>query len=303
MLLYLGIAVMLGTIADIILIGFDKLHIVFILIGLCLVAYGKGVDLLKNLFKNSRLSTFSGLVIRVLIISSIVILYLFSYTLFSSDKIYISGALKESNALISEKDYQKSFDMLKALSEKYPDNVSIKMEIGKLYNEQKRYDAGFTVFNDIVKEKPAHLEARYYLANSCISKKDFAGAKNMALRSLQYDFRDFYAHEILGDVYRQEADLIRAMYYYKLAVQFAPTSFNSHFKLGSMYRITRSYPEGLQELKTAQTLAVSEEESTRVSNELLALRKEISETSTKNLDDSSKFDSLIVKEGLKSVKN
>jgi tetratricopeptide (TPR) repeat protein len=279
MLLYLGLVIILGSLTDLIIEGFHPLQIIISALGVTLAIWSLIIPLLKNKIANSKLSFASGFIARTILILIITGLCFILTYFWASPNIYAARQINEARAYAAQENYSDAYDLLKNLSQKYSEKAyEAKREIAYIFLAQKRNEEAATLLNEIISAEPYDLEARYGRILHLIEKKDRQNAKKEAHEILLYDPHFGKAYVALGDILREEGDLLRTIHYYNLAVRENPDLADVHFKLGTTYRQSHSYSDALYEYKKALSLAGTEAEKGEISQYLRELTKEIDRT-------------------------
>ncbi|MFZ3102671.1 MAG: tetratricopeptide repeat protein [Desulfitobacteriaceae bacterium] len=279
MLPFLGLVILIGSLIDYLIEGFNPLQIMVSLLGVCLALWGLFIPFLKSKIANSKLSFASGFFSRAMLIIVIAGLCFSATTLFASPEIYAAEQIKEAQTLAAQKNFSKAYDLLKALSEKYPEtSFDAKREMAFQDMAQKRNEEAARLLDEILTAKPYDLEARYGKVLLYTQNKDWKNAQIEARKILLYNPHYPEAYVALGDSYSEAGDLIRTIHYYNLAIRENPDLTDAHFKLGTAYRKSHSNREALDEYQKALSLASTDDEKSRISQGLRDLTKEIDQS-------------------------
>lgn len=276
MLLFLGLSIFIGSLADLIINGFNPLHVIIAFLGVTLAIWSIIIPLLKNKIANSKLSFASGFLARTILILIISGLCLILPYFSASPNNYAARQINAARTYAAQDNYSKAYDLLKDLSEEYPEKAfEAKRETAYLFLAQKRNEEAATLLNEIISAEPYDLEARYGRILLLIEKKDRQNAKKEAHEILLYDPHFGKAYIALGDILQEEGDLLRTIHYYNLAVRENPDLSDVHVKLGSAYEQSHSYSDALYEYKKALTLASTDTEKSKITQSLRELTKVI----------------------------
>ena len=136
-----------------------------------------------------------------------------------------------------KEDYvQLSRDLLKL----NPGKLSVRMELGELLYEEKRYDEAIMEFTEIKDKLASYPRVHYQLARVFLAKNDMAKAKEMALKELELNPNLDAAHFIMGEVFRLNKEYREAVLKYEKAISINPKSVDALMSMGWI-RLNQNY--------------------------------------------------------------
>lgn len=136
-----------------------------------------------------------------------------------------------------KEDYIKlSRDLLKL----NPGNLRMRMELGELLYEEKRYDESILEFTEIKDKLVSYPRVHYQLARVYLAKNDMVKAKEMALKELELNPNLDAAHFIVGEVHRLNKEYREAIVKYEKAISLNPKSVDALMAMGFI-RLSQNY--------------------------------------------------------------
>lgn len=131
---------------------------------------------------------------------------------------------------------QHSRDLLKL----NPGNLRVRMDLGELLYDEKRYDEAIMEFTEIKDKLDSYPRVHYQLARVYLAKNDLAKAKEMALRELELNPNLDAAHFIMGEVFRLNKDYREAVVKYEKAISLNPRSVDALVSM-AIIRLGQNY--------------------------------------------------------------
>lgn len=131
---------------------------------------------------------------------------------------------------------QLSRDLLKL----NPGNLRVRMELGELLYEEKRYDEAIMEFTEIKDKLVSYPRVHYQLARVYLAKNDMVNAKEMATKELEMNPNLDAAHFIMGEVFRLNKDYREAVVKYEKAISLNPKSVDALMAMGWI-RLNQNY--------------------------------------------------------------
>jgi tetratricopeptide (TPR) repeat protein len=142
---------------------------------------------------------------------------------------------------------QHSRDLLRLNS----GNLRVRMELGELLYDEKRYDEAIMEFNEIKDKLDSYPKVHFQLARVYLAKNDLVKAKEMALKELELNPNLDSAHFIMGEVFRLSKDYREAVIKYEKAISLNPKSVDALVSM-AIIRLGQNYAsEALQLLSRA----------------------------------------------------
>lgn len=138
---------------------------------------------------------------------------------------------------------QHSRDLLKLNS----GNLRVRMELGELLYEEKRYDEAIMEFNEIKDKLDSYPKVHFQLARVYLAKNDLVKAKEMALKELELNPQLDSAHFIMGEVFRLSKDYREAVIKYEKAISLNPRSVDALVSMATI-RLGQNYASEALEL-------------------------------------------------------
>jgi len=138
---------------------------------------------------------------------------------------------------------QHSRDLLRLNS----GNLRVRMELGELLYDEKRYDEAIMEFNEIKDKLDSYPKVHFQLARVYLAKNDLVKAKEMALKELELNPNLDSAHFIMGEVFRLSKDYREAVIKYEKAISLNPKSVDALVSM-AMIRLGQNYASEALEL-------------------------------------------------------
>ncbi|MBC7428429.1 MAG: tetratricopeptide repeat protein [Bacteriovorax sp.] len=143
-----------------------------------------------------------------------------------------------------KEDYiQASRDLLKL----NPGNLRVRMDLGVLLYDEKRYDEAIMEFTEIKDKLASYPRVHFELARVYLAKNDMAKAKEMAQKELDLNQNLDAAHFIVGEVFRLNKDYREAIVKYEKAISLNPKSVDALMAMGWI-RLNQNYANEAIEL-------------------------------------------------------
>lgn len=138
---------------------------------------------------------------------------------------------------------QYSRDLLKL----NPGKLRVRMELGELFYDEKRYEEAIMEFSEIKEKLDSYPKVHYQLARVYLAQNNLTKAKEMATRELELNPNLDSAHFIMGEIFRLSKDYREAILKYEKAISL---NFRSVDALVSMaiVRLGQNYANEALEL-------------------------------------------------------
>lgn len=138
---------------------------------------------------------------------------------------------------------QHSRDLLKL----NPGNLKVRMDLGELLYDEKRYDEAIMEFSEIKDKLDSYPRVHYQLARVFLAKNDLVQAKAMAQKELELNPNLDAAHFIMGEVFRLAKDYREAVIKYEKAISLNPRSVDALVSM-AIIRLGQNYAAEALEL-------------------------------------------------------
>ncbi|RMD97745.1 MAG: tetratricopeptide repeat protein [Deltaproteobacteria bacterium] len=141
---------------------------------------------------------------------------------------------KVSLALIylNERKPARGIELIRPLREEYPENVMIRMLLGRIYMESRRYTEAIREFQDLLRIEAGQTRALYYLGRCYLFQRKARDRRKSLDQAQQYLERflatgpekkwQAYANYRLGQVEERRGNLDRAIDYWERALELKP---------------------------------------------------------------------------------
>lgn len=126
-------------------------------------------------------------------------------------------------------------------------NLRVRMELGELLYDEKRYDEAILDFNEVKAMLTSYPKVHYHLARVYLAKNDIAKAREMAKKELELNPNLDSAHFIMGEVFRVNKDYREAVLKYEKAISLDPRSVEALISMATI-RIAQNYAKEAIEL-------------------------------------------------------
>lgn len=138
---------------------------------------------------------------------------------------------------------QHSRDLLKL----NPGNLKVRMDLGELLYDEKRYEEAIMEFTEIKDKLDSYPRVHYQLARVYLAMNDLEKAKAMATKELELNPNLDSAHFIMGEVYRLAKDYREAVVKYEKAISLNPRSVDALVSMATI-RLGQNYASEALEL-------------------------------------------------------
>ncbi|MEA9354759.1 tetratricopeptide repeat protein [Bacteriovorax sp. PP10] len=128
-----------------------------------------------------------------------------------------------------------------------PGNLRVRMDLGELLYDEKRYDEAIMEFTEIKDKLDSYPRVHYQLARVYLAKNDLEKAKAMAQKELELNPNLDAAHFIMGEVYRLAKDYREAVVKYEKAISLNPRSVDALVSM-AIIRLGQNYASEALEL-------------------------------------------------------
>ena len=138
---------------------------------------------------------------------------------------------------------QHSRDLLKL----NPGNLKVRMELGELLYDERRYDEAIAEFAEVSDKLTSYPKVHYEMARVYLAKNDIPKAREMALKELELNPNLDSAHFIMGEVHRLNKEYREAIVKYEKAISLDPKSVEALSAMAGI-RISQNYANEAIEL-------------------------------------------------------
>jgi tetratricopeptide (TPR) repeat protein len=101
------------------------------------------------------------------------------------------------------KRYNEALGQYKILLEKEPDNYYYHLQVGLVYQRQKKYSSAEKDFEEAHRLVPNKALPLFYLADLNIDRKKLGKAENFIKEAQKLEPNNLYAYVLLGDIYER----------------------------------------------------------------------------------------------------
>ncbi len=140
---------------------------------------------------------------------------------------------------------QHSRDLLKL----NPGNLKVRMEMGELLYDEKRYNEAILEFIEIKNKLESYPRVHYQLARVYLAQNNLAKAREMALKELELNPNLDAAHFIMGEVMRLSQNYREAIVKYEKAISLNPRSVDALVSMATI-KLGQNYTNEALELLT-----------------------------------------------------
>jgi tetratricopeptide (TPR) repeat protein len=148
-----------------------------------------------------------------------------------------SGRLTESNALLEQ------------LIQKLPDVPELRASLGLNMQRMGHHADAVREFQEVVKRSERDAVALFNLALSYYELRQFEPAIQNLQRTLEIEPYYTRAEELLGTIWSQKNDYVRARASFEHILEIAPDDFAAHFNLGVLAATRRDWDEAESQFK------------------------------------------------------
>lgn len=143
-------------------------------------------------------------------------------------------------------------------------NLKVRMNLGELYFEEKKYDDAIAEFNEIREKLISYPKVHFQLAKVYLARNEMDKAKEMALKELEMNPNLDSAHFIVGEVHRIAKEYREAIIKYEKAISLNPRSSDALISMASI-RLSQNYAnEALDLLSRAMREDISNPQVYRI---------------------------------------
>jgi tetratricopeptide (TPR) repeat protein len=128
-----------------------------------------------------------------------------------------------------------------------PGNLKVRLDLGELFAESKRYPEAIDEFNEVRSRLVSYPKVHYMLAKVYLAQGDVKKAKEMALKELNLNPALDSAYFIVGEVYKAEGEYQEAILKYEMAISLNPRSVDALMSL-AWIRLAQNYASESLEL-------------------------------------------------------
>ena len=127
---------------------------------------------------------------------------------------------------LNERRPKEALGLIRPLREKYPENLLLRMLLGRIYMTMRRYEAAIREFHELLRLDAGQTRALYYIGRSYLfQRKSLDRAEKYLKLFLATDPErkwQAYANFRLGQVEERRGNLERAVTYWKRAIELKP---------------------------------------------------------------------------------
>ena len=154
-------------------------------------------------------------------------------------------------------DAEKELSIGKTMVEKYPDVARAHITLGQAYDGMNDHIAARKHFEKAIELNPKWIGGYSALGNSYIfnEPKDFAKAEENMKMAVELMPNESRTHIALGDVYRAQDNLDKALESYNKAMELAPTDPVAFSKAGHANTYLGNYDEARANFKKSGSLS------------------------------------------------
>lgn len=128
-----------------------------------------------------------------------------------------------------------------------PGNLKVRMDLGELLFEERRFDEAIAEFKEIQDKLSSYPKVHYQLARVYLAKNDIKMAREMAEKELELNPNLDSAHFIMGEVHRINKEYREAILKYEKAISLNPKSIDGLVAMASI-RLQQNYASESLEL-------------------------------------------------------
>lgn len=155
-------------------------------------------------------------------------------------EVLIAAALLEGR---KDEYIQHSRDLLKL----NPGNLKVRMDLGELLYDEKRFDEAIEEFTEIKNKLESYPKVHYQLARVYLAKNDLEKAREMAQKELDLNPKLDSAHFIMGEVHRINKEYREAIARYENAISLNTKSVEGLVAMASV-KLAQNYANEALEL-------------------------------------------------------
>jgi len=276
-----GIALMLSGVLDALIRGFTGIHAFLFACGLLMTLAGSGfIRFLKYAGSGYlRFPTFPATLLKwlrpVFCWLIVAIFVLTAIFVFPTDAGTVQRGIAGSIPLHAKGDTVAAYEALQKLTQDHPLDINADIRIGMNFYQEKRMEEAVRKFAALQEREPYHQEIRYNLARCRMALKDWPGALADLKALTVINPNHASALEALGDVYWEQNDQLRAIYYYDLSAREAPRIPSARIKLGFAYMKTDLPQHALLEFERARIEVRTKEEKDAITELIRNAREQI----------------------------
>lgn len=126
-------------------------------------------------------------------------------------------------------------------------NLKVRMDLGELLYEDKRYDEAIAEFKEILDKLSSYPKVHYQLARVYLAKNEIEKAREMAQKELDLNPNLDSAHFIMGEVHRLNKEYREAVLKYEKAISLNPRSVEALIAMATI-RLQQNYASEALEL-------------------------------------------------------
>ncbi|KAA0258393.1 tetratricopeptide repeat protein [Deferribacter autotrophicus] len=201
--------------------------------------------------------------------------------------------------------YLKDIEYFSKKLEEQPDS-KVFMPLAIAYLKLGKYDEAIDTCIKGLDKNPNYLAAKTVLAQAYLEKGMIAEAKALLIEVTTLNKDNYRANKLLGDIYRSEDNLDKALYYYRNALYIVPEDRDLKELVEELAENIEAVPRDIEEIPEKEKIEevikeVQEDIGEEVSAEVLQqedIVKEVDEFIEKGLDEEVKLGAEDLKEDL-----
>ena len=171
------------------------------------------------------------------------------YATSSAQKKYASLAISEDLHALNYLD--EALAILKPLSEAWPNDIKIKLELGRLYSSQKDLPKATECYHTILQSAPSNLSTHIYLAQLYSNSGQIDKAINLLKNSPIVVQQTLQIQRQLGLLYRRQHNGNMAVKSFQQALELSPTDLKANLDLVNELQNIGSFQKAEQQLQQA----------------------------------------------------
>ena len=158
------------------------------------------------------------------------------------------AASKSSNSALQK----QAFDQMLAIGQNTPE---FHLYVGKAWLAENETNKAIQEFQSAAAARPDLPLVHYFLGRAYLEQRAYPQAEAELLKQAALDPEFAYSFEDLGILYAQTNQSEKAERSFRQAIKLNDALVNSYFGLAKLYRDARRYPQALEMLDRAESLA------------------------------------------------
>ncbi len=158
--------------------------------------------------------------------------------------------VEESAEFFEKRNFQKGVQSLEKAFAMDPDNVAIRIFLGKFHYQRQNFRMAGKCLEQVLKENPQNFEANLLIGLLARRKGNFSQARDCLLRAVASTPSSPLAHLALGDVFLSLGEEAKALKYFSVAIDIKPIP-HLHLLLGIIYSHRGQLRQAIRHMKKA----------------------------------------------------